>query len=100
MIVPRYDARYCSSQDSVPILRLFEQEQGERQARLFAAGKVRDLLVVFIVEEGHAGEDPADLALIGIASFAFVLFAQGVHAVDELRLLLAGGLRDAVRQIG
>ena len=81
-------------------VRLFEQQFGQRDAHLPAAGELFRVPRPIVLAEAEAGEHRSDLRLDRIAVARAELAVQPVEAVGDLRVLLAGGIqfRHAMRQ--
>ena len=72
---------------------LLEQQLGERDAHLPAAGKFLGAAVPIGMREAEAGENGADLRLDGVAVAVAKIGVQVVEAVGHLRVFRSGRIQ-------
>ena len=74
-------------------VRLFEQQLGQSDAHLPAAGKLLGALVPFLVRKPEPGDHRPHLRLDGVAVAITKFTIQVMEAVGHLRVLDAGGIQ-------
>ena len=74
---------------------LFEQQLGQRDAHLPAAGELLGAALPIALAEAEAGEHGADLRFDGVAVARAELAFRAMEAVGHLRVLGAGGIEFA-----
>ncbi len=74
-------------------VRLFEQQLGQRDAHLPAAGEFLGALVPLLVREAEAGQNRPHLRFDGVAVAVTEFTIQVMEAVRHLRVFRAGGIQ-------